>query len=113
MIPVVYNMMQKLTPACSKRILGTPNEETWPSVSSLPDYKPTFPQWSRQDVARIVSTLDDAGIDMLKVRELSNPPCFIFFVIALFSLSSVPLHMIPPNVFPVRFFVPSLFYSFS
>jgi len=48
------------------RILGTPNEEVWPSVSSLPDYKPTFPQWSRQDVARIVSTLDEAGIDMLK-----------------------------------------------
>jgi len=48
------------------RILGTPNEEIWPSVSSLPDYKPTFPQWSRQDIARIVSTLDEAGIDMLK-----------------------------------------------
>jgi len=48
------------------RILGTPNEEIWPSVSSLPDYKPTFPQWSRQDVGRIVSTLDEAGIDMLK-----------------------------------------------
>ena len=60
--------------SCPKRILGTPNEEIWPSVSSLPDYKPTFPQWSRQDVARIVSTLDEAGIDMLKVRELSNPP---------------------------------------
>jgi cyclin-dependent kinase len=48
------------------RILGTPNEEVWPSVSSLPDYKPTFPQWSRQDVGRIVSTLDDVAIDMLK-----------------------------------------------
>jgi len=48
------------------RIMGTPNEEVWPSVSSLPDYKPTFPQWSRQDIARIVSTLDEAGIDMLK-----------------------------------------------
>ena len=69
--------MQNLTPPCPKRILGTPNEEIWPSVSSLPDYKPTFPQWSRQDVARIVSTLDEAGIDMLKVLELSNPPFFI------------------------------------
>ncbi|KAF8151794.1 kinase-like domain-containing protein [Crassisporium funariophilum] len=48
------------------RILGTPNEDVWPGVSGLPDYKPTFPQWSRQDVARIVSTLDEAGIDMLK-----------------------------------------------
>jgi cyclin-dependent kinase len=68
--------MWKLTLPCPKRILGTPNEEIWPNVSSLPDYKPTFPQWSRQDVARIVSTLDEAGIDMLKVRGLSNPLLF-------------------------------------
>ncbi|KAF9483692.1 Pkinase-domain-containing protein [Pholiota conissans] len=47
-------------------ILGTPSEDSWPGVSQLPDYKPTFPQWSRQDVARIVSTLDQAGIDFLK-----------------------------------------------
>lgn len=50
------------------RILGTPNEEVWPGVSGLPDYKPTFPQWSRQELARIVPTLDDAGIDLLKVH---------------------------------------------
>jgi hypothetical protein len=50
------------------RILGTPNEEVWPGVSGLPDYKPTFPQWSRQDIARVVPTLDDQAIDMLKVR---------------------------------------------
>jgi serine/threonine protein kinase len=25
------------------RTLGTPNEELWPGVSKLPDYKPTFP----------------------------------------------------------------------
>ncbi|KAF8628971.1 hypothetical protein AX15_003611 [Amanita polypyramis BW_CC] len=48
------------------RILGTPNEQTWPGVSILPDYKTTFPQWSRQDLQRIVPTLDDTGIDMLK-----------------------------------------------
>lgn len=48
------------------RILGTPTEDSWPGVSSLPDYKPTFPQWSKQELARIIPTLDDAGIDMLK-----------------------------------------------
>ncbi|KAL0948007.1 hypothetical protein HGRIS_010629 [Hohenbuehelia grisea] len=48
------------------RILGTPSEESWPGVSTLPDYKPTFPQWSKQDLARIVPTLDEAGIDILK-----------------------------------------------
>jgi len=47
-------------------ILGTPNDETWPGVSSLPDYKPTFPNWSKQDLATVVPALDEAGLDMLK-----------------------------------------------
>lgn len=48
------------------RILGTPNEEVWPGVSGLPDYKPTFPQWSHQDITRMVPALDEQAIDMLK-----------------------------------------------
>jgi len=48
------------------RILGTPNDEIWPGVGKLPDYKPTFPQWSKQDLAWIVSSLDEDGIDMLQ-----------------------------------------------
>ncbi|KAF9039149.1 CMGC/CDK/CDC2 protein kinase [Panaeolus papilionaceus] len=48
------------------RILGTPSEDSWPGVSTLPDYKPSFPQWSRQDLARVVSTLDEHGLDLLK-----------------------------------------------
>lgn len=47
------------------RILGTPNEESWPGVSQLPDYKSTFPQWSRRELAQIIPTLDAAGIDFL------------------------------------------------
>ncbi|XP_065028821.1 cell division control protein 2 homolog A-like isoform X2 [Musa acuminata AAA Group] len=27
------------------RILGTPNEEIWPGVTSLPDFKSAFPKW--------------------------------------------------------------------
>ncbi|KAF7971851.1 hypothetical protein HWV62_19787 [Athelia sp. TMB] len=49
------------------RILGTPSEENWPGVRQLPDYKPTFPQWSQQDLASIVPQLDEAGIDILTV----------------------------------------------
>lgn len=37
-------------------------------MSSLPDYKPTFPQWSSQDLGRIVNTLDEVAMDLLKVR---------------------------------------------
>ncbi|CAN6442564.1 unnamed protein product [Victoria cruziana] len=28
------------------RVLGTPTEETWPGVTSLPDYKTSFPKWA-------------------------------------------------------------------
>lgn len=28
------------------RILGTPNENVWPSVTSLKDFKTTFPKWT-------------------------------------------------------------------
>lgn len=53
-----------------RSVLGTPNEESWPGVKQLPDYKPTFPQWSSQNLAEQVPYLDAAGIDLLKVRQL-------------------------------------------
>lgn len=28
-----------------KRVMGTPNEETWPGVTALPDFKSAFPKW--------------------------------------------------------------------
>ena len=49
------------------RVLGTPNEEVWPGVRQLPDYKPSFPQWSAQDLGRHVPSLNDDGLDLLKV----------------------------------------------
>jgi len=48
------------------RILGTPNEDSWPGVSQLPDYKSTFPNWSRQTIARIAPALDEEGRDLLE-----------------------------------------------
>ena len=52
---------------CSHRVLGTPNEDVWPGVSALPDYKPTFPQWSPQSLAQYIPNLDAAGVDLLYV----------------------------------------------
>jgi hypothetical protein len=58
-----------------RRILGTPNEDNWPGVRQLPDYKSTFPQWSQQDLAHVVPQLDEAGIDILTVnRTISDIP---------------------------------------
>lgn len=47
--------------------MGTPNEQIWPGVSQLADYKETFPQWTRQDLCSIVPNLDEMGIDLLSV----------------------------------------------
>ena len=50
--------------------MGTPNEETWPGVTSLKDYKTTFPNWSPQSIEKVVNglNLDPAGLDLLNVR---------------------------------------------
>jgi len=32
------------------RVLGTPNEEVWPDVTSLPEYRSEFPQWKRNEI---------------------------------------------------------------
>ena len=54
----------------SSRVLGTPNEEIWPGVHQLPDYKPSFPHWAAQDLREHVPALNDEGIDLLQVRLL-------------------------------------------
>ncbi|KAM5558270.1 cell division control protein 2 [Rosa sericea] len=47
------------------RILGTPNEDTWPGVSSMPDFKSSFPKWPSKDLATLVPNLESAGVDLL------------------------------------------------
>ena len=49
------------------RILGTPNEESWPGIKQLPDYKDSFPHWQPQDLLEHVVGLDEEGLDLLKV----------------------------------------------
>lgn len=50
------------------RTLTTPTEETWPGVSSMPDYKPTFPNWKTNQLAGSVKQLDNQGLDLLQVH---------------------------------------------
>ncbi|KAI7994697.1 hypothetical protein LOK49_LG11G01521 [Camellia lanceoleosa] len=49
------------------KILGTPNEDTWPGVTSLADFKSAFPKWPSKDLATVVPNLDSAGIDLLSL----------------------------------------------
>ncbi|KAI8873995.1 Pkinase-domain-containing protein [Ramicandelaber brevisporus] len=47
------------------RLLGTPNDRLWPGFTSLPDYKPSFPNWEGQNLESVYSGLDEDGIDLL------------------------------------------------
>eukprot|EP00054_Salpingoeca_dolichothecata_P017291 m.103258 g.103258 ORF g.103258 m.103258 type:complete len:295 (-) comp22395_c0_seq1:31-915(-) len=47
------------------RVLGTPTDDTWPGVSELPDYKPIFPKWERQNLADLIPGADEVAIDLL------------------------------------------------
>ena len=55
------------------RTLGTPTIDSWPDVDLLPDFKPSFPQWPRQDLHEMVKDLCDIGIDLLEKFLIYNP----------------------------------------
>ena len=54
--------------------LGTPTDDVWPGVSSLPDYAVTFPKWIKRPISSLIknNSLDEHGLDLLEVsRSLS------------------------------------------
>ncbi|CAH2241530.1 jg863 [Pararge aegeria aegeria] len=55
------------------RMLRTPTEEIWPGVSSLPDYKPTFPNWTTFNLHNHVQNLDERGMDLLQKMLVYDP----------------------------------------
>ena len=55
------------------RTLGTPTDEIWPGVKSLPDYKASFPQWTGVSLAKAVPQLDGNGLDLLKAMLVYDP----------------------------------------
>uniref|UniRef100_L7M2B0 Putative cyclin-dependent kinase 2 n=1 Tax=Rhipicephalus pulchellus TaxID=72859 RepID=L7M2B0_RHIPC len=55
------------------RTLGTPDENSWPGVTNLPDYKATFPRWEPQSLANIVNGLDADGEDLILQLLIANP----------------------------------------
>ena len=55
------------------RVLGTPTEENFPGVTQLPDFKVTFPKWRYSGVARLVTNLDECGLDLLAKMICFNP----------------------------------------
>lgn len=55
------------------KIMGTPTEEVWPEVNYLSDFKPTFPKWRKQDLSKVVPSLDKNGIDLLEQLLTYDP----------------------------------------
>lgn len=55
------------TDILSFRLLGTPDEEVWPGVTALPDFKTSFPQWGAKDIRSNVTGIDAVSADLLMV----------------------------------------------
>lgn len=55
------------------RVLRTPSEEIWPGVSSLPDFKQTFPNWTTNNLKDHAKTLDKTAMNLLS-RLLTYDP---------------------------------------
>jgi cyclin-dependent kinase len=55
------------------KILGTPDEQIWPGVTSFPDYKSTFPKWKRDMAKPLVKDLEEAGLDLLDAMLEYDP----------------------------------------
>ncbi|KAB1265346.1 Cyclin-dependent kinase 3 [Camelus dromedarius] len=56
------------------RTLGTPSEAIWPGVTQLPDYKGSFPKWTRKGLEEIVPSLEPEGKDLLTVATPAVRP---------------------------------------
>lgn len=50
--------------------MSTPNDDSWPGVSELKDYKPTFPKWSDNILNDSVKNLNSDGVDLMQVPAL-------------------------------------------
>ncbi|KAJ0093783.1 hypothetical protein Patl1_27019 [Pistacia atlantica] len=64
------------------RVLGTPNEDIWPGVTSLPDFKSAFPKWPPKVMGKfllswiwqgVVPNLGPAGVDLLSKMLCMDP----------------------------------------
>lgn len=55
------------------RYMGTPTEQSWPSISQLPEYKPPQAMYPPQQLSQILPSIEAVGIDLLN-RMLQYQP---------------------------------------
>ena len=71
---------------CIFKILGEYDEESWPGISQLPDYKTYYKTWnftSNFSLSQLVPKLNHKGKDLLQVFF------FFFFFIQFFKLKLI------------------------
>lgn len=55
------------------RIMGTPNEDVWPGVTSLQDWNEEFPVWPAISLAKYTPGLCEEGLDLLEQLLAIDP----------------------------------------
>jgi len=55
------------------RTMGTPTEDIWHGCTTLPDFKPSFPQWKKQELSSIVTNADPLALDLLMKMLVYEP----------------------------------------
>jgi len=53
--------------------MGTPTEDVCHGCTSLPDYKPSFPKWKRQELIKLFENSHPAAIDLLEKMLIYEP----------------------------------------
>ncbi len=53
--------------------MGTPTESIWPGVSSLKDYKTTFPNWHAIPLKKVIPTADLLALDLISKMLVYDP----------------------------------------
>ena len=79
------------------RVLGTPNEDSWPGVTTLQDWNEDFPVWPSLQVGRFTGNLSESGVDLCEVCTHTRAciccgstwtcwPCFVISAVVPASL---------------------------
>jgi serine/threonine protein kinase len=55
------------------RQLGTPTEDIWHGCTSLPDFKPSFPKWRKQELSKLFENTHPAAIELLEKMLMYEP----------------------------------------
>lgn len=55
------------------RLLGTPDEDVWPGVTTLPDYKASFPNWHAKDLMTQIPGATEESCELIAGMLMYDP----------------------------------------